>query len=69
MFRVGNFLLAEILYYAKLHPDVTVGNLSNQQISELYDICLYTVKGHYENTLQKVIYGKKIITKWKSYNK
>lgn len=55
---IGNYLLAEILYYAKLHTEITFGELSQERITNLYHVCAFTVKGHYEGTLQKVIYGK-----------
>lgn len=56
---IGNFLCMEILYYAKLKPNATFGDLSLQQTVNLYNICLFTVKGHYDGTLEKVIYGKR----------
>jgi formamidopyrimidine-DNA glycosylase len=57
---VGNYLLAEILYYARLYPDITTRQLSVEMISHLYDVCLYVITGHYRKTLEKVIYNRKI---------
>lgn len=57
---IGNYLLAEILYHARLHPNVRVGQLSPDKILQLYSICLFTVNGHYTGTLEKVIYQKRI---------
>jgi formamidopyrimidine-DNA glycosylase len=56
---IGNYLLAEILYYAKLHPNITIGELSPEQKTDLYWICGLTIKGHYNGSLEKVIYGKR----------
>lgn len=56
---IGNYLLAEILYRAKLHPNVTLGQLSMQEKVQLYDICMSTITGHYNGSIEKVIYQKK----------
>jgi len=56
---IGNFLCMEILYYAKLNPNILFGELNQQQIINLYQICAFTIKGHYDGSLEKVIYGKK----------
>lgn len=55
---IGNYLIAEIMYYAKLHPSVTLSQLQLAELYALYDICLWVVKGHYDHSLEKVIYGK-----------
>jgi formamidopyrimidine-DNA glycosylase len=57
---IGNYLLAEILYAARLHPEVLVGQLTDQEVSNLYDVCAYIITGHYKKTLEKVIYKKKV---------
>jgi len=55
---IGNYLVAEIMYYARLHPLITFGQLQTIELYQLYDVCLQVVKGHYELTLEKVIYGR-----------
>lgn len=57
---IGNYLLAEILYWAKLHPETRVGQLSEQMMSTLYDVCMTVVQGHYNRSLEKVIYRKRV---------
>lgn len=55
---IGNYLLAEILYEAKFHPDIKFGDISDEQFAQLYDICKEKVQGFYENRLEKVIYKR-----------
>jgi len=57
---VGNYLLQEIMYCARLDLEVTTKKLSTEMISHLYDVCLYVITGHYRKTLEKVIYKKKV---------
>lgn len=57
---IGMYLLVEILYAAKLHPDVLVGQLSLEEVRGLYYVCTKIINGHYTKTLEKVIYKKKI---------
>lgn len=57
---IGNYLLAEILYAAKLHPEILVGQLTEAQVHNLYDVCAYIIDGHYKKTLEKVIYQRKV---------
>lgn len=55
---IGNYLVAEIMYYAKLHPSATLKQLQLAELYSLYDVCFAVVKGHYDGSLAKVIYGK-----------
>lgn len=59
---IGNYLLAEVLWHAKLHPDITIGQLRQIPggIDAMYQVCFYVVNGHYTRHLEKVIYNKKI---------
>jgi len=58
---IGNFLLAEIMYYAKLHPDATIGTVKAipNGIDNLYHLCKTVVEGFYTGRLDKIIYNKK----------
>jgi len=55
---IGNYLIAEIMYYAKLHPLITLDKLQLAELYGLYDLCSWVVKGHYDHSLRKVIYNK-----------
>lgn len=57
---IGNFLIAELFWYARLHPQVTLGRLTQDDRIMLYHVCLKVITGHYEKTLPKVIYMKEI---------
>jgi len=57
---IGNYLIAEIFYEAKLNPRITVGQMTNELLVALYNVCSNVVKGHYEKTRKKVIYHKKV---------
>lgn len=57
---IGNYLLAEILWAARLHPDVKMFQITETEASDLFHICQYVIQGHYESTLHKVIYQKKM---------
>lgn len=45
---IGNYLVAEILYATRLHPEITCGRLTSDQVRELYDGCLRIVTASYE---------------------
>lgn len=55
---IGLYLLCEIFYAECLHPDVTLGTLSNEKIISLFQTCKRIITGHYKGELQKVIYKK-----------
>jgi len=55
---IGNYLRIEIFYYAKFHPDVTIGKLTEGMKLNLYHICLNVIQGHYQGTIDKVVYEK-----------
>ena len=64
---IGNYLRADILYYAKLNPFRTLRGLSNDNIKNLYKLINYVIKRSYKiqisknNTKDKtLIYNKKI---------
>jgi formamidopyrimidine-DNA glycosylase len=55
---IGNYLIAEIFYRAKLHPNALFAKLSDEESRALYHTCKETIEGHYAGTLRKVIYKK-----------
>jgi len=55
---IGNYLLAECMWYAELKPDKKLGGLTEEKIVELYFVCKFVIEGHYSGTLKKVIYKK-----------
>lgn len=57
---IGNFLVAEIMYYAEIHPKATKGDLSPEEIENLYNACELVVTSFYEKTLEKVIYKHEV---------
>lgn len=56
---IGLYLLVEILWEARLHPDVIITQIHPQEIETLFTICQRVIRGHYVNTREKVIYKKK----------
>lgn len=57
---IGNYLIAEIFYEARLCPTITVGQLTDDLLVKLYQICKNVLEGHYNKTRQKLIYHKKV---------
>ncbi len=55
---IGNFLLAECLWMAHLHPDILMYQVRQDEIINLFNVCQYALKGHFDGSLQKVIYKK-----------
>jgi formamidopyrimidine-DNA glycosylase len=56
---IGNYLRIELFYYAKFHPDITIGQLTDEMKLNFYYLCLQLIEGHYRGTAEKVIYEKK----------
>lgn len=54
---IGNYLVAEIMYYSCIHPKATFGDLDDEEIDDLYDMCVQVVSGFYDQELEKVVYG------------
>jgi len=57
---IGNYLLAEILYASRLHPDVLINQLSASEVAQLYLTIQRVLHGHYQKTMEKVVYKKKV---------
>ena len=57
---VGNYLCAEVMYVAKLHPDALFSKMTKKQKSDLFKICSDNVVGHYSGGRQKQIYKQKV---------
>jgi formamidopyrimidine-DNA glycosylase len=57
---IGNYLLAEILYAARLHPDVKISQITPEEVVNLYEIVKTLMHGHADKTLEKVIYKKTV---------
>ena len=57
---IGQYLLAQILYEAKIHFTTRVVDISRDKLRELYYICKRNVFGFYEGTLTKTIYRQKV---------
>lgn len=55
---IGNYLIAEIFYKARLHPNALFSKLSEEQLRSLYHICKKTVEGFYNGELSKIIYKR-----------
>lgn len=45
---IGNYLRAEIMYRARLHPNRTLGSLSDKEIEVLFSNCLTTISQAYQ---------------------
>ena len=56
---IGNYLLIELLYFCRLNPETSFGQLSQNKLEEMYHIFDAVINGHYKKTLVKVIYQKK----------
>jgi formamidopyrimidine-DNA glycosylase len=46
---IGNYLLSEIFYEARLHPDIKCNELSVEKIEELFIACSTVINNSYEN--------------------
>jgi formamidopyrimidine-DNA glycosylase len=57
---VGNYLCAEIMYVARLHPNALFSKMTKKQKSDLFKICSDVVIGHYSGGRQKQIYKQKV---------
>ena len=55
---IGNYLIAEIFYQARLHPKVKLSDLSEDDWLSLFHTIREIVMGHYEGVREKVIYKK-----------
>lgn len=55
---IGNYIIAEIFYRAKLHHSVTVKELSEQQRIDLFHISKNFIEGMYRGTEEKMVYKK-----------
>lgn len=55
---IGNYLIAEIFYKARLHPEARFSKLSKEELVQLFHISREMLQGHYERKLEKVIYKK-----------
>lgn len=57
----GNYLVAEIFYHAKLHPEITLRRIYELNIIDsLYTVVVGVANGFYNKTLAYNVYGKKI---------
>lgn len=57
---IGNYILAEVYYRAKLHWKTTVGDLDDNKRRELFHICKNFIEGMYNGTEMKVVYKQKV---------
>lgn len=46
---IGNYLKSEVLYRARLHPNRTLETLTDQEITNLFSICLTTILQAYQH--------------------
>jgi len=53
---LGNYLIAEIMYYMKLHPMARLGDLKKPDKVKLYEVCRELTIGFYKGTSAKIIY-------------
>ena len=60
---IGNYLVAEIFYEMKLHPETTVGQIPDSYILHVYQACKNVVQGFYEGNRSKVVYNKRLSPK------
>ena len=45
---IGNYIKAEALYMAEIHPNAIVGNLTDEDLIRLYDATVWVIKASYE---------------------
>lgn len=57
---LGNYLIAEIMYEMRLHPDVKAGKLTKVMRVALFETCRNIVRGFYAKNRAKVVYGQEI---------
>ena len=57
---IGNYLIAEIFYRAKLHWNTSVGELTDERKRELFHIAKNYINDFYEGKEKKVIYKQKV---------
>ena len=57
---IGNYLLAEILYEAKIHPKTLINSLTVDQKKALFHTCKQVIEGPYSGNRRKVIYGNTV---------
>ena len=57
---VGNYLLCEVLYETKIHPDALFSKLSAAERAELFFALQRIVRGHYDGSRSKLIYKQKV---------
>jgi len=57
---IGNYLIAEIMYYMLYHPGMAVGRLHDEAIQSLYETVKGVVNGFYRGELNKLVYGKRL---------
>ena len=57
---IGNYLRAEIFFFGAIHPSTRINQISIEERAWLYDVFVAVFIGHYRNTLEKVIYMRKI---------
>ncbi len=58
--ELGNYLIAEVLYAAKLHPKIVLKDIDIDLWVSLFYIVRKVVRGHYDRSLEKLVYGKKL---------
>tara|TARA_R110001592_G_scaffold192755_1_gene439595 strand:+ start:290 stop:1117 length:828 start_codon:yes stop_codon:yes gene_type:complete len=51
---IGNYIKAEALYRAKISPHRTVESLSDKELYDLYETCLWVIKAAYETRSRTV---------------
>jgi len=51
---IGNYIKAEALYLAKISPHRTVGSLSDKELRNLYEMCLWVIKAAYDTRSRMV---------------
>lgn len=56
---LGNYLLAELLYELRIHPEAKLGDLDAQMKSQMYHTAKRIMIEFYEQTREKVVYKKK----------
>ena len=56
---IGNYLIAEIMYDACIHPKAKWSDLSTEQIDSLFYTCDDVVTSYYEGSRDHRVYGRK----------
>ncbi|MFS8158838.1 MAG: DNA-formamidopyrimidine glycosylase family protein [Candidatus Roizmanbacteria bacterium] len=57
---LGNYLVAEIMYFACIYPTAQFGDLNQDELINLYDVALELVTDFYEQRIDQVIYKQKV---------